>query len=236
MKLRQHRALLVPCLLLALAPAPAAAAPAPARTEACTLVKGAPTGDGTATYDLALSGFQGNTRVVISGPGRTREARVASDGTYTAENVPYGDYRVKAKNRSSPQVTCGKAPREAEKPAEPQAKTADVLSVTVTSLVRQGTIPCQIASGDIVPQFGGTIATAGPGTVKYRWTRSDGFVSGVMTLTFTQAGYQSVPTMKWDGVRLRSSPDKFTGWAQITIVGEDTKSNRAELDVSCEQT
>ncbi|MFE1557023.1 hypothetical protein ACFW6V_18825 [Streptomyces sp. NPDC058734] len=231
MKLRQHRALLVPCLLLALAPAPAAAAPAPARTEACTLVKGAPTGDGTATYDLALSGFQGNTRVVISGPGRTREARVASDGTYTAENVPYGDYRVKAKNRSSPQVTCGKAPREAEKPAEPKA--AAVTGATAAQEGLNGKVVCGIFHPEYPVSFAGTITTSTPGVVTYRWTTSSGAVSGELTLDFPTAGTQVVPRYLWGPTGLDRVGDVLSGWAQIVISDKGTKSNQAAFGITC---
>ncbi|EFL12858.1 hypothetical protein [Streptomyces sp. C] len=236
-------ALVVPFAAAACVLAPAMAAPQAAAfgrfgsealaavpTAACALVKGEAGPDQKPTYDLKLSGFDRGARVTISGSGTSQDVRVASNGKYVDENVKYGTYTVKVRNSNSPPLTCSKV---AEEPAVP-AKTVDVTSATAKyEAPKQGDVGCVIVSPGIVPAFIGTITTAGPGTVKYRWVRSDGFVSGVMTLTFAQAGTQNVPRMSWDGVLLSHSPDKFTGWAQITIVGDDTKSNRAEVSLTC---
>ncbi|MGW6858376.1 hypothetical protein [Streptomyces xanthophaeus] len=230
---RHHRFALLAAAACVLATAFAAPQAVAAPAGICALVKGEPGLDKKSTYDLKLSGFDRGARVTISGGTSSQNVRVASNGKYVDEDVTYGTYTVKERNRNTPPVTCSKVPEEPAGQADPQAKTADVTSVTAKYLGKQGDIGCIIFPDGVVPGFDGTISTSGPGTVKYRWTRSDGLVSGAATLTFTAAGSQNVPKMSWDGVALKKAPDKFTGWAQITIVGEDAKSNRADVSLTC---
>lgn len=204
----------------------------------CALVKGAPTADNKPTFDLKLSGFGKGARVVISDGTHRQEVRVASNGKFVDEDVTFASYTVREKNTGA-SVTCTTVAKEdpaKPDPAKPDAaKPVDVTAASARYLGKAGNVPCLIFSPGIVPKFGGSITAAGPGTVKYRWVRSDGFVSGALSLTFTAAGTQDVPMMVWEGVLLQKSPDTFTGSAQITIVGDDTKSNRAEVTLTCTQ-
>ncbi|WP_406184501.1 hypothetical protein [Streptomyces sp. NBC_01006] len=197
---------------------------------ACALVKGTPTADNKPTFDLKLSGFGGGARVIISDGTHRQEVRVASNGKFVDDDVKFATYQVKQKHGGASVQCTSVAKEDTTKPDA--TKPVDVTSASARYLGKTGDVPCIIVSGGLVPAFGGTITAAGPGTVKYRWVRSDGSVSGVLPLTFTEAGTKDVPLMRWDGVALQGT-DKFSGSAQITIVGDDTKSNRAEVTLNC---
>ncbi|WCD88330.1 hypothetical protein KPP03845_104736 [Streptomyces xanthophaeus] len=238
MNRQQRCALFAPCVVSALVLTPATAATAagsgaPARAPAavCALVKGEPAADGKATFDLKLSGFRGGARVTISGPELKADARVASNGRYVDENVKHGDYTVRERNRNAPAVTCSKVAAEPDKP--PASKTADVTAATATQQTKTGKVPCVIFSPELPVKFTGTITSATAGDVKYRWTLSNGKVSGVLTLNFTQPGTQNVPVHEWGATGLVAKGDQLSGWGQISIIGDDTKSNRAEFSITC---
>lgn len=238
MNRQQRCALFAPCLVSALVLTPATAAtaagsgvPARAPAAACALVKGEPAADGKATFDLKLSGFRGGARVTITGPGLKTDARVASNGRYVDENVKHGDYTVKERNRNTPALTCSKVPAEADKPPAP--KTADVTGATATQTTKTGKVPCIVHGPELPVRFVGTITAATAGDVKYRWTLSNGTVSGVLTLNFAQPGTQNVPVHEWKPTGLVFTGDQLSGWGQISIIGDDTKSNRAEFSMTC---
>lgn len=77
--------------------------------------------------------------------------------------------------------------------------------------------------------FTGTITMNGPGTVTYRWERSDGTTKPSQTLTFTTAGTQTI-TDVWTGITttLRS------GWQRIHVGSpNELFSNQATFTNNC---
>jgi hypothetical protein len=79
--------------------------------------------------------------------------------------------------------------------------------------------------------FSGWIGLNHPGTVRYRFTRSDGARGPFTTLKFEEAGRQNVgTTWRLGGARLR----QYTGWEAIQIVYPDQiVSNRARFHMNC---
>ncbi len=78
--------------------------------------------------------------------------------------------------------------------------------------------------------FNANIWTNGAGTVTYFWTRSDGTSSPKRTLTFTEAGYQSV-TDTWTYL---SSNASVSASDQIFIDQPDHKAfQAAEISLTC---
>ena len=90
----------------------------------------------------------------------------------------------------------------------------------------QGECPAQIS-------FNGTIGLTHPGTVRYRFIRSDGARGPFFTLKFVVAGQQNVTsTWRLGGARLKH----YAGWEAIQIVyPNQTLSNRAMFQMNCEQ-
>jgi hypothetical protein len=79
--------------------------------------------------------------------------------------------------------------------------------------------------------FTGRITANREGTVRYRWLRSDGAVSGEQTLVFAAAGTQTV-TSHWElGGGMATYRDR---WKQIEITAPNSRlSNQAEFNLKC---
>jgi hypothetical protein len=77
--------------------------------------------------------------------------------------------------------------------------------------------------------FTGTITMNGPGTVTYRWERSDGTNKPTQTLTFTAAGSQIV-TDQWTGI----ASAVRSGWQRIHVnTPNELFSNQATFTNNC---
>jgi hypothetical protein len=75
--------------------------------------------------------------------------------------------------------------------------------------------------------FTAKIQTNGAGVVKYHWERSDGTADPVQTLTYTEAGTQTITTTWSPGVT-------YSGWAAIYIDQPNHQLfNKAEFDFTC---
>ena len=75
--------------------------------------------------------------------------------------------------------------------------------------------------------FWGTITTKGPGTVTYRWERSDGSATTPETLTYTAAGSKTV-TNTW----IRS---EGTAWQRLHILPpDDILSSQVDFTLTCD--
>ena len=88
-----------------------------------------------------------------------------------------------------------------------------------------GECPAQIT-------FNGTIGLNRPGTVRYRFVRSDRARGPFVTLKFEAPGQQNVTTT-WTlgGARLK----QYAGWEAIQIVyPNQVLSNRAHFEIKCE--
>ena len=80
--------------------------------------------------------------------------------------------------------------------------------------------------------FNGTIGLNHPGTVRYRFVRSDGGRGPFFTLKFLVAGQQNV-TATW---RLGGAGRHYAGWEAIQIVYPNGMlSNRAHFELKCER-
>ncbi|MDD5647443.1 MAG: hypothetical protein PHY03_00750, partial [Dehalococcoidia bacterium] len=76
--------------------------------------------------------------------------------------------------------------------------------------------------------FYATIAVNGPGTVTYRWERSDGGYSDIQSITFYEAGAKT-STLQWD----LSGP--ATGWHRIRVLSPyDAASNLVYYTLNCD--
>ena len=74
--------------------------------------------------------------------------------------------------------------------------------------------------------FWGTITTKGPGTVTYRWERSEGPAIPDETITFTAAGSKTV-TNQW-------TRGQGTGWQQLHVLTpNDAVSSQITFAMSC---
>jgi hypothetical protein len=80
--------------------------------------------------------------------------------------------------------------------------------------------------------FNGTIALNHPGTVRYRFIRSDGGRGHFVTLKFVAGGQENV-TATW---RLGGAGRHYAGWEAIQIVYPNGMiSNRAHFEIKCEK-
>ncbi|QES49865.1 hypothetical protein DEJ50_20610 [Streptomyces venezuelae] len=231
---RHHRIALLASLTasaLALGPVAAAAATgeatavAAAPTGTCALVKGDLAANNRQTFDLKLSGWPRSSKVVISGPRGSETVRVASNGRFTDEDVKHGNYRVREDRRNAANVRCSSVPG----PGQAQGKRANVSDVNAVVAIRSGNVKC--------PGFkmnaSGEITTSTAGDVKYRWVRSDGAKSGVLTLNFPTAGTKSIPIFTYTPDPGAAPGDKLIGFAQVVIEGESETSNQSNFNLTC---
>ena len=74
--------------------------------------------------------------------------------------------------------------------------------------------------------FWATITTNGPGTITYRWERSDGSLAPVQSITFASAGEQTVSTTWTRGAG--------TGWQRLHVLTpRDAVSNQTDFTLTC---
>jgi hypothetical protein len=78
----------------------------------------------------------------------------------------------------------------------------------------------------VTVNFSGYIKTAGPGTVKYTFTRSDGATAPVFMLEFKEAGTQNVTT-SWTLGDATALPE-YSGWQAIKILSPNTLESSHE--------
>lgn len=79
--------------------------------------------------------------------------------------------------------------------------------------------------------FSAKIYTNGAATVKYKWLRSDNATSAEQTLTYTEAGMQTVTTEWTLG---QASGSTYNGWERIEITSPGSAlGNKAEFTLSC---
>ena len=75
--------------------------------------------------------------------------------------------------------------------------------------------------------FYAIITVNGPGTVTYKWERSDGAVSPTQSITFAAAGSQTVTTSWTVGA-------SYSGWERVHILTPNDKfSNKAYFTLTC---
>lgn len=80
--------------------------------------------------------------------------------------------------------------------------------------------------------FSAKIYTNGAATVKYKWLRSDNAISPEQSITFTEAGNQTVTT-EWTRGPIGSGTNE-AGWQRIEILSPGSGlGNKAEFTLSC---
>lgn len=80
--------------------------------------------------------------------------------------------------------------------------------------------------------FSAKMYTNGPATVKYKWLRSDGASAPEQTITFSDAGMQTVTTT-WSRGPIAAG-ETATGWERIEILSPGSGlSNLAEYTLTC---
>lgn len=76
--------------------------------------------------------------------------------------------------------------------------------------------------------FTGTITASEPGTVTYKWERSDGTTTPIETVIFAGSGSLTVVNA-WD------VPTTTDGWAQVKVMSpNDATSNQAKFVAICQ--
>lgn len=185
----------------------------------CTLVKELDE-QGQPTFTLTLSGFPSNQKVMLKGPGGTRDVRVSSAGRYTAD-VADGTYTAQYRGKQTPKVNCTRLDK-GDKPAAP----ADV---TAISLKVYGAGSPQACSVPRVLNLAAGITASGPGEVTYAWNFSDGTVTKA-TVKFDQAGTQPVATE-----HVVDTPENkvFKGSVYVSIPGDVTRSATQSWEIPC---
>lgn len=80
--------------------------------------------------------------------------------------------------------------------------------------------------------FSAKIYTNGAATVKYKWLRSDNAIAPEQSITFTEAGMQTVTT-EWTRGPVTSGTTEG-GWMRVEILSPGTGlGNKAEFTLSC---
>lgn len=80
--------------------------------------------------------------------------------------------------------------------------------------------------------FSAKIYTNGATTVKYKWLRSDNAIAPEQSITYTEAGMQTVTT-EWTRGPITSGTNEG-GWMRIEILSPGTGlGNKAEFTLSC---
>ncbi|MCX7838539.1 MAG: hypothetical protein N2559_03660 [Anaerolineae bacterium] len=133
--------------------------------------------------------------------------------TATPTNTPTPTITATPTNTSTPTVTPTATP-------SPGIVTSAILNIS--PIIYTGACPATF-------YFTGTITMNGPGTVVYRWERSDGTAKPSQTLTFATAGSQII-TDSWSGITttLRS------GWQRIHVGSpNEVYSNQATFTNNC---
>jgi hypothetical protein len=98
---------------------------------------------------------------------------------------------------------------------------------SVTSINVGGYPPAPGSSCPMTFGFYATINVTGPGTITYKWERSDNAISPVQSLTFPAAGSQTVNTT-W------TLSGTYTGWQRLHILTPfDMTSSQMGFSVSC---
>jgi hypothetical protein len=76
--------------------------------------------------------------------------------------------------------------------------------------------------------FWGTISASGPGTVTYRWERSDGTANPTESVTFTAAGSKTITNLWTRG--------EGTGWQRLHILTpDDMVSSQIDFVLTCDK-
>jgi hypothetical protein len=76
--------------------------------------------------------------------------------------------------------------------------------------------------------FWGTISVSGPGTVTYRWERSDGTANATESITFTAAGSKNITNLWTRG--------EGTGWQRLHILTPDNMvSSQIDFVLTCDK-
>ncbi len=103
-----------------------------------------------------------------------------------------------------------------------QDQTTQIFQVTGVSSALDTSQPNRCNEG-----FGviGTITANGPGTVSYKWERSDGALPPTQTVTFTQAGTKTV-TGSW------FLSGTYSGWLQLHVIAPNEMSSTQTAIVS----
>ena len=92
-------------------------------------------------------------------------------------------------------------------------------SLTATPASYSGPCPTTIT-------FNGKITSPAPGTITYKYLRSDGGIAPEQTLTFPSAGSQAVSTTWHSG--------EGEGWKQIQVLSpKSVLSNQANVIIQC---
>jgi hypothetical protein len=73
--------------------------------------------------------------------------------------------------------------------------------------------------------------TDGPATVRYRWTRADGAIAPIETVTFSKAG-PSTATVQTTWT-LGAAPNTYNLWQSIDFLSESGTANRANFTLTC---
>ena len=147
--------------------------------------------------------------------------QVAVAGTRVVSPAASTVYTINATN-SSGTITRSTVTSVISAPPPPEPIPFAVTSVIANTSPSTFTGPCPKTF-----TFYATIAVNGPGTVTYRWERSDGAYSEIQGITFYEAGAKTT-TLQWD---LSGSA---SGWHRIHVLTPyDAASNPVYYTLNC---
>jgi hypothetical protein len=109
--------------------------------------------------------------------------------------------------------------------------TFGITSVTAAVDTASAAVPCASTK---TFNFSAIIAVNGPGTVTFKWERSDGATQATATsTTFSSAGSQTVSTT-WTLGPVGGLVVPFNGWERVHILTpNDVLSNQASFTLTC---
>jgi hypothetical protein len=155
--------------------------------------------------------------------------RTLIGATPTPTNTPTGTPTLTPTNTPTNTPTATNTPTPTNTATPTNTPTPTPVPGIVTSAILNVTPVTYSGACPATFVFTGTITMNGPGTVTYRWERSDGVNKPMQTLTFTSAGSQIV-TDQWTGVvsAVRS------GWQRIHVnTPNELFSNQATFTNNC---
>ena len=117
--------------------------------------------------------------------------------------------------------------------------SAGSVTATVTVTVEEGFAVTSVTASVTPSSFTGAcpktfnfsavITVNGPGTVTYKWERSDGAIAPDESITFAAAGSQTVTDSWTIGI-------SYSGWERVHILTpNDSLSNQANFTLTCEE-
>ena len=184
-----------------------------------------------------LLGLTGCFYITVPSPGTSTPANAPSSSTTPATTPTAPSGKLKLPIIANPNLPIITKPLLPSTPTPiPTPIPLPIPSITVpfavVGLTAQVDAPSYTGLCPKTFNFIGTITTNGPGTVTYRWERSDGATDPVQSATFSAAALQTVTTSWLHITKLNGAT--FKGWERLHVLTpNDSLSNQASFTLTC---